>query len=325
MTVNAEPKRHHFVPVTYLKQFTDEDGFLHVYRKGDLSAPFLSKPERTGFANHYYSQPLPNGTTDNSALERVLGTIETEWPNCYQRIVRQTSISHREFVDLITFMLVQRVHVPACRDTVEHLLATHVKTSLRELALGNHLPPLPREYPSLLDNIEVSIDPHQSLYAMTGIGQGFSRIIDQIGFEFVHNKTEIPFISSDNPVSAWNPTVPEKLLRPYHVDGPKPIMELFFPVSSRILLRGHTTLKRRFSLRGPGDVETRNKGLVTRANRITARFGYQQIFASGSENGPLIDKWRSHSPVIDSKVASHWDGDMDKPGMVFGPVPPKPK
>lgn len=50
------PKRHHYVPVTYLKNFCDGSGQLQVFRKDDPARPFRQRPESTGFERYYYSQ-----------------------------------------------------------------------------------------------------------------------------------------------------------------------------------------------------------------------------------------------------------------------------
>ena len=48
-----------------------------------------------------------------------------------------------------------------------------------------------------------------SLHAMPDLAKGFSIILDQLGFEVLHNKTDVSFLTSDNPVVCFDPTVPE--------------------------------------------------------------------------------------------------------------------
>jgi len=59
------------------------------------------------------------------------------------------------------------------------------------------LPPKPEGFEDVLDHMEVSIDPHQSLHAIPTLLQGFSYIIDQLSFEVLHNKTDISFLTRE--------------------------------------------------------------------------------------------------------------------------------
>ena len=74
-----------------------------------------------------------------------------------------------------------RVRVPAARDMVELSLAAIVKAETRRLDEAGYLPPKPEGLN--LDDLVVTIDPHQSLHAMPDLIQGFETIVDRLGFE----------------------------------------------------------------------------------------------------------------------------------------------
>jgi hypothetical protein len=163
------------------------------------------------------------------------------------------------------------------------------------------------------------------MHAMGPLMQGFAFLLDQLGFEAIHNKTDVSFLTSDNPVICFDPNVPEASVQPYQVRPPRGSVELLFPVDANTVLRGHTTLRR------PGPLSLRhvvltNRQDAKRINRFVARFGYRFVFSRDSTHEALIAKHANVSPVV--KVIS-----LRNPGggvgivssCVFGPRPTKRK
>jgi Protein of unknown function (DUF4238) len=58
---SKEKKRHHYIPITYLKNFTDNAGRVFAYRKDEVEPPLYLAPSEIAFERYYYSQPLPDG------------------------------------------------------------------------------------------------------------------------------------------------------------------------------------------------------------------------------------------------------------------------
>jgi len=102
----------------------------------------------------------------------------------------------------------------------------------------------PEGHENILDHVSVAIDPHMSLHAMSDLTRGFAIVLDQLGFEGLHNKTDLSFLTSDNPVPCFDPTVPEARALPYQVRPPYGSIELLFPIDADTVLRGHTRLRR---------------------------------------------------------------------------------
>ena len=71
-------KRHHYVPVTYLKQCADLDGRIHMYCKDEPDRSLPIKPQATGFESCYYSQLADDGTRDDDGFGALLSRVETE-------------------------------------------------------------------------------------------------------------------------------------------------------------------------------------------------------------------------------------------------------
>ena len=239
MDTTPKKKKHHYVPVAYLRRFTDTDGMLYVYRKDAPDQVRPSRPESIAYRNYYYSQPRPDGSQDNSVLEDLFSKIESDWPCLCDNLVRRQPFDRDATVSLLGFIGLQRVRVPAARDMVEGVLARDVMGTLRQLQATGELPPPPDGLRDLIDHVVVSIDPHQSIHAMPGAMQALGPLLDTLGYEILHNETGRSFVTSDNPVALFDPTVGEKDVQPYDVNGGGGPVELLFPVTPHIVVRGH--------------------------------------------------------------------------------------
>lgn len=317
MSTEPEKKRHHYVPICYLNQFTDSKGRTFAYRKDDPLPPLHVPPSEIAFERYYYSQPLPEGGRDNNSVENFFSTIETTWPPIVDRIINRQD-TRLDFEAIAVFLSMLRVRVPAARDLVELSLAEMVKTTTRHLDEAGHLPPKPEGLN--LDDIAVSIDPHQSLHAMPSLIQGFGAIIGGLGYEVLHNSSGISFVSSDNPVIYYDPNVPIHELRPYRVRLNQRI-ELIFPVTKNIVLRGRSDIVGRRYIR---HVTLTSKDEVRRINRLVAKFGYRFVFAADETHEQLAKRYAASSPVLRSEVQVNNISEIWQE-LIFGPRLQKPK
>src|SRR5208282_1844481 len=196
---------------------------------------------------------------------------------------------------------------------------------VRLLDRQGKLPPKPEGCEDILDRLSVPVDPHMSLYAMGHLARGFGIVLDHLGFEVLHNKTDVSVLTSDNPVVCFDPTVPEASVLPYQVRPPLGSIELLFPIDAETILRGHTGLRR------PGPRNLRHVTLTDRReakriNKFVARFGYRFIFGCDRTHEALIVKHASMSPVIKAvSVPGPTGGVLLLNECVFGPRPTKPK
>lgn len=306
-------KRHHFVPVTYLRGFTDEDGFLRVTRKDKPEESLRIRPSEAAFRNYYYSQPLSDGSMNHNALEDIFSTFENSWP----RVVDVLSSGHdpnRAVKDVLTMVGFQRVRVPAFRDAIEQSLELYARRGLDELKRTGRLPPPPPELPNAFDLVEVTIDPHQSIHGMTQLLRYIGSHIDTLGYQILRNETDIDFITSDNPVSYY--TVTAKGLIPYVVDANGP-SELLYPVTSRLALLGSTADRKRFVRKGLKFAATRNPDKVRSINRTTAQFGYEALFSS-TRLPPVFARKYAKSPVLHPDSEGFHPDSMQMPAFAFG-------
>jgi hypothetical protein len=322
MSQQQQTKRHHFVPKAYLKAFCDAKGRLLVYRKDSPSTPLHVAPDATQFRRYYYSQPTPGGGWDNNSLETVFSNVETGWSETVARLGLREDVNDR-LENIFMFMALQRARVPAMRDAAEAMMAQAVKDSMQVMLKSGRLPPPP---PGLkLEDVQVAIDPHQSIHAMVRILEGTGELFGTVGLSAVHNGTGRPFLTSDNPVIWFDPTLPFEEQRPYTVDRDNGHVLLFFPVSPTVALMGSSAHKEIYGRHGLLHGDVPDVLWVDRMNAQVCRFAYEAVIASASGNEALIAEHADVSPVHEAVNIPTATGAATLHRMAFGPRSPKPK
>lgn len=313
-------KRHHYVPVTYLRAFCDCAGRLRAYRKDAPKEPLYVAPSGIAYERYYYSQPIEGGGRDNS-IEDFFSRYESKWPALIERL-KARSLVEKDRDLLETFMGMMRTRVPAARDMAELSLAENLKSITRALDRAGRLPSKPPGMADFADRMQIGIDPYQSILAMPALLQGFGTLLGLVGLHIVYNETAISFLTSDNPVVTLDPDIPEAQMRPYEINRVRQRVELLFPVSPMMLVRGHSDLR---DTRSISYTRLQNAAEVRRINRMVARFGYRFVFASTSEHSVLIEKYADKSPALVHRNVRHDGGEIVHHRFEFTTRPKKPK
>jgi Protein of unknown function (DUF4238) len=318
-----DKKRHHYVPKAYLNAFCDNRGKVLVYRKDDPSKAIPLSPDNTAFHKYYYSQPTPDGGVNHNALEDCFSKIEEKWPGIVDRLHRQEN-TNDSLQDVFQFMILQRVRVPASRDVVELILAEFFKAKMRELDAAGKLPPKPKGFKDILDHVEVSIDPHRSIHAIPQIIKRYGQVFNLMGFCALTNKTNVPFLTSDNPVIWFDPSVPDADLKPYVFRPGGPVM-LLFPVSPSLVIVGDSSRRNEFAVNGLDMADLSDRQSVKAINRQVCRFSYEAVYAQKAGHEKLIQKYAARSPVPEFIRVSAEKGETPLFQMIFGKRERKPK
>lgn len=315
------PKRHHYVPVTYLRNFVDESGHLLVFRKDEPGRPFRQRPESTGFERYYYSQFDDRGVRDDDQLEAIFSEIETSWPTIVAALNRRETM-FEEVPHLITFLALMRVRVPAFRDAAELSLGHLVHTRLMLLHRSGKLPPLPGSHPNLIENLHVTIDPQKSLEILAQALNRIGKLLSTLHFEVLHNATDHAYLTSDNPVIYFNPKTMSSAMKPYNVPDRGHPIELLFPLSAKMVLRGRSR-PQRYHI---GHRTISDHQVISRINRLVCRFGYRMIFTTDTREASLIASTAGLSPVPRfDRLPAPQGGYYSFSQFVFGVRPDKPK
>jgi uncharacterized protein DUF4238 len=186
----TESKLHHYVPQFYLRRFVDSKGRLWVWDKLKDTI-FQANPKNVAAENNFYwMQELADAGRDPNTMEKQLADLEAnvamvtdQWLDWFCDLERGKQIdipdANREEVAL--FIAVQCLRTADTREIVSGLASAE---------------PIDHEARRRL---------HTSvLWDMQTIHQVRDRMKDSIWI-FGRNQTEIPFITSDNPVAFKTP------------------------------------------------------------------------------------------------------------------------
>lgn len=307
-------KKHHYIAVTYMNGFTQNDR-LWAYRLDAPATPLHLRPEAIGFENYYYSQKLPEGGQENHRFEDLWGCIETVWPATLLALkARRTSMAIN--LNTLGMATLMRVRVPAARERTEVLLAAKLRSEVQALERLGKLPEDLQRYAGQLDTVPVGVNPHETLLAMRNDFKAYGDLCFKLGFEVLHNVTDRPFITSDNPVCIYDPRARFGRRKPYEFDGE---VELLCPLDAHTLLRGSS----RF---GPVNVISRHRDLddarqVDRMNRTISQFAYRLVVARDRSSEAHVQRYAASSPTAafevrqrDKEIQIVWRN-------VFGPRP----
>lgn len=304
------------MPKAYLRSFVDGRGRVLVYRKDEPTKVLEVDPDATGFERYYYSQPTPEGGVDHNTLEDLFSNLEGLWPPLVEAMHGSEDVND-SLETIFQFMVLQRVRVPASRDATEARLAAEVHQRMLDMLNAGLLSPPPPSLEGRLDEVVVSVDPHKSIHGMVDDINATAGIFDRIGLAALHNRTDVPFLTSDNPVIWFDPSVPLSDQQPYEIrsDGP---LQLVFPVSPTLALIGSPQLKLQFATDGLlyGDVGD-DEDWVDLVNLHVCRYAYKVVYANRRGQEELIEACADESPV--------WQRDGRGGRLTFGKRTAKPK
>ncbi len=181
------------------------------------------------------------------------------------------------------------------------MLAERVKADLQLLDEAGEPPPKPKELEDLFDKLQVAIDPHQSIHGMVEMIRGTGTLLSLIGVGVLRNETDLPFLTSDNPVMWFDPSAAEGDLRPYSVLPNGPIMFLF-PIAPDLCICGDNVMRDQFAYEGIRYGKLNKPGSVIEINRQVCRFAYESVFAQRTGQEVLVREHAALSPVLESQT-----------------------
>lgn len=293
---NRNNRRHHFISAVYMDGFADERGRVQVYRCEAPEDPHPMNPRAIGFERDYYSQKLPEGGQENHRFEDLWNTIETVWPETVQALAARR-LSPAISFNVLGMQSIMRARVPATRDRHALTLEAKLRAEHKIAEEIGVLPPELERYAGQFDTVPIGINPYETLLAMNGEFKDFGDLCFRLGFEVLHNKTSMPFLASDNPVCSYDPRSALLSRTPYDHSGE---VELIFPVSARMLVRGSTKLEPVNVISRHRDIFDRRK--VLQLNRTIAQFSYRVTIGQDRSSDDLIRAHAALVPTITTEV-----------------------
>lgn len=156
-------KRHHSVPVHYLRRFTGENGLVWVYPL-DSGEPKQIHPHNTAVERFLYS-PEVGGKPQDDTLERVLADcVDGPASPSLERLIAGEEVLPEDRAAIALYVALQEIRVPAFRDQVRANLEQILRVTVdRLMERPDHL----REKAT-----EFGEDPEAVIAGLRGIQEG---------------------------------------------------------------------------------------------------------------------------------------------------------
>jgi hypothetical protein len=220
-------------------------------------------------------------------------------------IKSRAKLSEAEYGNFIEVLCMNRARVPTTRKAIEYCLRHIVRAaehaplddlpdSIRSLAMSKGAGPNPTMQ-QLIDHgiIEVSIDPHRSLWLLPQYIHSLSATIATMkSRSFLHNETKTPFLTSDNPVLIYR-RMEGGIIVPY----PWKVVSdfcIYFPLSPKVAFFYDSREEPRAQHRRVFSEKT-----VHKLNRLAIGFADRFVIGSEAHKRLYSDFAQNLSPVPD--------------------------
>lgn len=223
MTRGNTAKSHHYVPSSYLVRFTDSEGFLNVWDRPRRKSR-RQQPAEVMKIRYYYRQPWAPQGVDPNIMESALGQdLEGKAKDAINRLISTPALlDDHDTATLLVYLEFQRIRVPRQAETAKQLM----RETILRLA--------PAHISDSIHNEEYQLTMRESArfdYMRWMVGYlhpWFARM----EWEVIEAEEGAAFITTDSPVSFYNPECPPPAEAGIALAGTK----IFFPLSSRALL-----------------------------------------------------------------------------------------
>lgn len=231
----SNPKRHHFVPESYLHGFTENDtGFLHVY-SSRTGLWRKQKPKQVMVRNKYYHQDwVPNGVDKNVLEKTIATTVEPRGQTSLSKLVSAPELlNDDDTANILTYIQFQRIRVPRQADMAKSLAQTALTSEIVKHPEGREA----------LRYAKVVVKDSFRFEFMRAVHGTLTPFLSRMVWEVIEAGPGLSFATSDSPVSFYN------------VDCLPPLTEpgvalygtiVLFPINKKfLLLMRHPEYERR--------------------------------------------------------------------------------
>ncbi|MFA5251745.1 MAG: DUF4238 domain-containing protein [Phycisphaerae bacterium] len=318
----SDPKKHHFLPQFYLKQFKviSQSGkysqIWQVEKTASLNPKKVSIKD-IGCKTDYHTLDLPDQEKDRKTIENALSRLEAKQANIVKEICATNQISEEIKPSLADFIATMRYRVPVFKEFIEKSLKADVQNTFKILMHQKELPPPPKELKELFqkegyDCIEPKIFNWIILKYMLDMAFNSNEptILRKMKWRLILAPSGCHFITGDSPVAIYHPTY--KANQPHGVGLICKDVEISFPISKECLVS--------LSWNGKDEFLQGQKKQVAEYNRRTIVMAKKYIFAS--EINPNLEKQivRYYCSQAGYKTENIWYGEGALSHTYFVPV-----
>jgi hypothetical protein len=219
----TNPKSHHYVPESYLWRFADTRGFQHIRDRARRQTR-RQRQDQVMAINAYYCQTWAAQGVDPNIFEIELGKgLESEARGVIDKLIMSPqSLNEYDTASLLNYLEVQRIRVPRQAETAKVLMRDAIlnsaPTDVVARITAGHLQ-LTMKDSARFEYMAMAVG---SIYPWLG----------RMEWEIFEARTGTAFITTDSPVSFFNP----RILPPAEARVGLAGTKVLFPLSSRKLL-----------------------------------------------------------------------------------------
>lgn len=217
------PKRHHYVPESYLNRFTDSNGRLHVRDMARNQQRYQTPNEVMAIGRYYRQIWAPTGIDPNILENGLASGIENDIKPVIDCLIHSPEDLTDDYAaTLLAYLEIQRIRVPR--------QAAWAKDLMRETIIRL----APADIATQIDSGEFQLTMKDSArfdYMRMAIGS-IHLWLARMEWEIFEAEAGSSFITTDSPVSFYNPACPPPAEAGVGLAG----TIVFFPLSSRKLL-----------------------------------------------------------------------------------------
>jgi hypothetical protein len=240
----GKPRRHHYIPISYLKRFTTNDELVVFDFINERK--FSTSPQNIAHIKDFYSVDSKDPANENM-VERYFSKVENYAKDIINEYINTMQLPNKKnWIRLVEFIASIYVRGPRFRFEyiefaegflkmrADHVLANPTSYEYQQLAKNGK----PKEL--LKDVSKIQITPHQNEYVLAMLKPipKLTEVISQMTPTLLYLCGSSRFITSDNPIILFDPK-PDR----FHGSGwVKDSIEAYFPLSpfTCLLLRWHS-------------------------------------------------------------------------------------
>lgn len=202
----SNPKKQHYVPQTYLRNFTDQSGYIQVYDK-NMDQYFKQTPANAGYSKHFYTVDI-NGDNDFFIEKLLAEHVDSLLSPIIRKIEEGELITDQDKKDIAIFLTFQHLRTPAQRKNYNNMVDQFYKKVnkiLFSMKKVNGKLEYSDEEISQIENIfkneeyKVIVPKEQSLAFMLDFSEEMSRMLANHNIIILEASQKSEFITSDNP------------------------------------------------------------------------------------------------------------------------------
>lgn len=220
----SNPKRHHFVPESYLNGFVEDNtGFLNIYSK-QSHLWRRQKPKQVMVRNKYYYQDWAPDGVDKNVLERILGSgPEPKGLYALKKLVEAPeTLDAEDTANILVYLEFQRIRVPRQAEMAKSLAKVVLTLEIMNMPEGREA----------LKRVNVVIEDSLRFEFMRAMRGSLTPYLSRMIWELIEAKHGLSFITSDSPVSFYN----VDFLPPAEAGAALYGTIVLFPINKRFLL-----------------------------------------------------------------------------------------